>query len=198
MLKTDARPATLQNVNLRIEKHGKERVLAADLKIGFQLPSSELDSIEKGLTEMLYRQPTAEGDQLRIEEPATAFTVLKHPSLEPVRLKGKFPGYELTISDPNRQEEPEQAGKGGPLIDGYQPLFLVDVEVKKITVDGQDGGTALILITASMPVDADEVSECSELLEAGEILLTLTPPSAEKQREMQPPAIEVGSSEVVH
>jgi hypothetical protein len=181
MLSTEDRPATLQNVNLRVERHGDERHTAADLKIGFQLPSSELDAIEKGLTEMLYRKPTAEGDQLQIDpNAANAFTVLKHPGLEPIRLKGKFPGYEISIADPNGRQIEDPENPAGPMI--YpDALFLVDVELKKITVEAHDGGTASVTITASVPVDRDELADARDLLEAGDVLMTLTPPKMQAE-----------------
>lgn len=164
MLTTEVRPAYLHNVNIRIEKHGADRSPAADLKLSFQVNSEELDLIEPGLKETLYRQPKS-GDQLHLGATPVSWAVLRHPGLEPVRLKGKFPGYELTLA-------PDLPGA----TDGDE-LPAVDVELKKITVDAHDGGTATVTLTVSFPVTPDEVALSTQFLQEGNLFLTLTPPS---------------------
>ena len=123
MLTTDKREAELQNVNLRYEKHGDERVPAVDLKFQFNIGSADLDGIVPGMRETLYPQPK-QRDQMELEGGSEAFTALRHPDLEPVKIKGKFPGYELELAIPNDDDEPE----------GF-----VDVELKKLTFDAKEG-----------------------------------------------------------
>lgn len=165
MLNTNKRPAKLhKRMNVRFENHGSEAVPACDIHADFAVGSDMLDEIEPGLKAMLYRQPEA-GDQMELTtEAAKAFTVLKHPGLEPIVLKGKFPGYEIEVSDPN-DEQPQAA-----------PFFMVDVTLKKITVEAKDGGTAVITVTAQFLVDEDELAGCLSLLKVQDVLLTLTPP----------------------
>lgn len=170
MLTTDKRSALLQNINLRIQKHGAERVLAADLKFEFQVPAQDIDLISPGLKETLFRPPGS-GEQMELaQDAATAYTVVRNPGIEPVRLKDKFPGYELTM----HADVPE--GISGKM------LFLVDIELKKISVEPHEGGMATIILTASTPVDSGEIAEASEFLEEGDVLLTLTPPKAQAQQ----------------
>lgn len=175
MLNTEKREASLQNVNLRIQRHGEDRVTAADLKFEFSLGSQDLDSIAPGLKETLYRQPTT-GDQMQLGTGPEGWTVLRHPDLEPVRIKGKFPGYELALGLPH--QDPANGEWFG----------LVDVELKKVTVDPKDGGTVVVTVTASMPVDDDEVGEITAFLRAGDVLLTLNPPTATEAPAVAPDA----------
>lgn len=165
MFQTDTHPAQLTNVNTRIEKHGAERELAADVKLVLKVSSDALNDIEPGLRESLYRTP-ARGDQLSIvdkNDPA-AYTVLKHPSLEPVQLKGKFPGYELTLAPLSEDGETAE-------------LFLVDVELKKLAINAHDGGSCTLTVTASANVDTGEVGQLLAFLVAEDARVTLTPPS---------------------
>lgn len=161
MLTTDKREAELQNANLRYQKHGDERVPAVDLKLQFNIGSIDLDGIVPGMRETLYRQPK-QGDQMELDAGPEGWTALRHPDIEPVKVKGKFPGYELGLSIANDEEATE----------GF-----VDVELKKLTFDPMEGGTVVVTVTASLTIEEDDAPAVIAFLRAGDVLLTLTPPA---------------------
>lgn len=170
MFNPQSQTAVLTNVNVRIEKHGKERKLAADFKLSMKIPSDDLNEIEPGLRESLFRTPQS-GDQLQlVDENAARFTVLKHPLLEPQVLKQKFPGYELTIAPPGTEGDAEG-----------ENLFLPDVELKKFTIEPHDGGSCTVSVTASAQIDRDDAAWALGFLVDGDVLLTLTPPKLQAQ-----------------
>lgn len=168
MLNTDKQQGQVIHVNTRIQNAGATRILAADTKIGFMVNSDVLNDIHPGLRDSLYRQPDKEGDQLQLDAPSS-YTVLRHPGFEPMKFKHKFPGYEITLTPPE---------------EGAEPLvFLVDVTVKKIEVDPQQGGSALITLTASAAVDLEEAADLLDALVREDVLITLVPPTDQEEGE---------------
>ena len=96
--------------------------------------------------------------------------MLKHPLLEPQRLRQKFPGYELTISPP-----------GTEATDTGEDLFLPDVELKKFAIEPHDGGSCVVQVTASSEIDREDAAFALGFLIDGDVLLTLTPPKLQMQ-----------------
>src|SRR5690606_22221528 len=97
MLTLEIHLATLSNLNIRTEKHGDERQLAADLKLSMNVAGVVLNDLEPGLHESLFRKPGS-GEQQDLIDPAL-LTAVKFPLLDPVSLSHKFPGYELELSE---------------------------------------------------------------------------------------------------
>jgi hypothetical protein len=164
--------ARLTNLNVRCERHGEERATACDVKMVVDVEAARLNDLSPGLCESLFRKP-GKGDQMPLVEVGkkqdAGFTVLKHPGLEPQKLKQKFPGYELRLSPPDVDKE----------------LFLADVEVKNFTIEPHEGGSTRITFTASSLVDDDEIGELLALLREEDAIATLTPPKAQAQTEHQ-------------
>jgi hypothetical protein len=167
MLTANNHTTRIVNVSNRIEKHGTERMLAADIKLSMSVSSDVLNDLESGLRESLYRTP-ARGDQLSLvdKNDSAAYTVLKHPCLEPLRLKQKFPGYELTLRPIGLEDD-----------DDSQDMFLADVELKKFDIEAREGGSCTLTFTASSLVDNDEAAYLLAALVAEDTQLSLTPPS---------------------
>ena len=65
MFNPQRQTAVLTNVNTRIELHGKDRKLAIDFRFSLNIPSDDLNAIEPGLRESLFRTPQS-GDQLQL------------------------------------------------------------------------------------------------------------------------------------
>lgn len=159
MLALKQHNASLSNLNLRIERHGDERQLAADLKLSTNVAGSVLNDIERGLHESLYRQPGA-GEQPDLIDPAL-LTAVKFPQMEPVRLSHKFPGYELEIVGSEDDE----------------PVFLAGVELKKITAHPLEGGSAELTFTVSANVEPEDVHELTALYIRDDVVISLKPPT---------------------
>lgn len=165
MFQVTKHDASITNINLRIERHGEDRQLSVDIKFALSVGNEALDTIEKGLRESLFR-PASKGQQMSLTEGADALVAVKHPMLDPISLSHKFDGYEVAI---------------GTHLELEEDLFLVDVELKKFTLKPIEGGSVGVTLTASANVDTDELSELADALIRGDVLLTLTPPSAQAQ-----------------
>lgn len=169
MFHLDKSNANVTNLNLRAEKHGDENQPACDVKISVDIPAERLNDIHPGLCESLYRKP-GKGDQLPLVEvgkkPEPGFTVVKHPGLEPLQLKQKFPGYELTIG----KDEDEEG------------LFFADAEVKNFTITPHEGGTTNVKFSVGAHVDEDEIAGLLPFLRDPGAVITLTPPKAQAEQ----------------
>lgn len=172
MFHLESSNAQISNLNLRAEKHGDENQPACDIKISVDLPAERINDIGPGLCESLFRKP-GKGDQMPLVEvgkkPDPGFTVLKHPGLEPLQLKQKFPGYELSI-----------AGEDG---DPEQGLFFADGEVKNFKITPHEGGTTNVTFTVGTHVDEDEIAGLLPFLRDPAAVITLTPPKAQAEQQ---------------
>lgn len=170
MLNLEKSNAKVTNLNLRAEKHGDENQPACDVKISVDLQAERLNDIAPGLCESLFRKP-GKGDQLPLVEvgkkPDPGFTVVKHPGLEPVQLKQKFPGYEVSIARPEAD-------------DG---VFFADGEVKNFKITPHEGGTANVTFTVGVYVDEDDIAGLLPFLRNPDAVVTLTPPKAEAEKQ---------------
>ena len=161
MFGLDKHDCSIGNVNQRIERHGDERALAADIKFSTTAGNVILDSLEKGLKEALFRKPNR-GEQQDIPGIGQALTAVKFPNLEPQRLSHEFSGYELTIDG---------------MLEASEPIFLADVKLKKFVIEPLEGGSVGLTFTASANVEPSDLAELSEALIREDVRVTLTPPA---------------------
>ena len=169
MFKLERENAKITHLNLRSEKHGDENTPTCDIKVSVDVAAERLGDIHPGLCESLYRQPTT-GDQIALidKKAEKAFTVIRHPGLEPVKLKQKFPGYELLVFAPGSDDDE----------DG---IAFVDGEVKNFTIIPREGGTTTITFSVGTEVDEDDISGLLPFLRDPDAVLTLTPPSRQAE-----------------
>ncbi|MBN8428711.1 MAG: hypothetical protein J0L65_14700, partial [Xanthomonadales bacterium] len=106
------------------------------------------------------------GEQQSLPTIGDTLTAVRFPSLEPLKLGHEFAGYELQIDG---------------LLEGTQPIVLVDVKLKRFAFEPKEGGSVALTFTASANVDPDELAELSEALIREDVLLTLTPPAKADQ-----------------
>jgi hypothetical protein len=57
MLAIDRHNASMSHLQIRIERHGDDRKLAADIKLSMNVHGTVLDDLERGLHESLFRKP---------------------------------------------------------------------------------------------------------------------------------------------
>jgi hypothetical protein len=173
MFNLDNANAQITNLNLRAEKHGDENEPACDIKVSVDIPAERLDDIHPGLCESLYRRPST-GDQIALidKKAEQAFTVVRHPGLEPVRLKQKFPGYELQVFSPADS-------------DGSEGLLFADAEVKNFTITPHEGGTTNVTFSVGVTVDEDDIAGLLPFLRDPDAVLTLVPPKAQAQHDAE-------------
>ncbi|WP_223485281.1 hypothetical protein [Stenotrophomonas indicatrix] len=162
-------PAAVSNVNLRIEKHGDERHLAVDLSITTSTSNLVLDHFDKELRKALFRKP-GKGEQQSLPTIGDHLTEIKIPSLEPIKVGHEFRGFELQIDGE---------------LDSTQPIFLVDVKLKKFVIAPKEGGSVELSFKASASVTSDEVAELTEALIRENVVLTLQPGQAEEPKQQE-------------
>lgn len=160
MFQLDKTESSVKNLNVRSERHGDERVLAVDVKLETKVSNTILDSIDPDLRKGLFRKP-GKNEQQELPTIGTELTAVKFPYIEPLKLNHEFEGYEL-----------ELAG----LLDGIEPVFLVDVKLKKLTVAPLEGGSVTLTLTASANVDADELSQLADAFVREDVRVSLVPP----------------------
>ncbi len=162
MFQLEAHEAAIANLNSRIERHGDERALAADIKFNTSASNAVLDHFGPGLKEAFFRKPTKGEQQDLPNIGGSGLSAVKFPSLEPLKLAHEFAGYELQIDG---------------MLEGTDPIVLVDVKLKRFVFEPKEGGSVELSFTASANVDADELAELAEALVREDVRLTLTPPS---------------------
>ncbi|MCI2243830.1 hypothetical protein L3067_04305 [Xanthomonas sp. PPL568] len=175
MFQLDKHEASIANVNQRIQRHGEERQLAADIKFVLSVSNEALDSFDPTLRADLFRKPGSGEQQALPQIGHAALTQVKHPALEPLKLNHELTGYEL-----------ELAG----MLETGDPVVLVDVKLKRFVIEPKEGGSVAMTFTASAEVDADEISELSAAFIREDVLLTLTPP----KRAAQEPDLSEGDT----
>lgn len=166
MFNLDKHEATFVNLNTRIERHGEDRELAADIKISLRAQNTILDQLEPGLRTDLFRK-AKRGEQPDIPEiGGDQLVAVKHPSVEPLRLSHELTGYELEIAG---------------LMDQIEPVLLVDVKLKKFVVAPLEGGSVELTFTASALIEHDDVTDLCKAFVREDLRLTATPPKRQAQ-----------------
>ncbi|MEA5123268.1 hypothetical protein [Xanthomonas floridensis] len=161
MFQLDKHEASIANVNQRIQRHGEERQLAADIKFVLSVSNEALDSFDSTLRHDLFRKP-AKGEQQDLPQiGGDGLTAVKHPALEPLKLSHEFTGYEMHLAG---------------LLETADPIILVDVKLKRFVIEPKEGGSLAMSFTASAEVEPQELAELSEALIREDVLLTLLAP----------------------
>lgn len=156
----DKHEASIANVNQRIQRHGEERRLAADIKFSLSAGNSVLDAFDPHLRQDLFRAP-GQGEQQELPGTGNGLTEVKHPALEPIRVSHEWTGYELQI---------------GGMLEAVEPIVLVDVKLKRFVIEPKEGGSVEMTFTASAEVEPSELAELSEALIREDVLVTLIAP----------------------
>jgi hypothetical protein len=166
MLSLTRAEATLGKIVNNHEKHGREkRVTNFAFPLQFRCKADKLDEIARGLCASLFRKPEAGDQQELVGE--TEFTVVNCPDLKPSTLSQQYTGYEMTLT-PRGSESDDDEGA----------LFLVDVKLGSFSIQPYEGGMCDVSFTATARIDLEtEAVPALRLNEAGDVLVTLTPPT---------------------
>jgi hypothetical protein len=139
--------AKVAHVNLRIEKHGEEEVLACDVKIEADVPNTFLDQLSPTLRSSLYM---AEGEapapgQIPLVADATHLPVLRYPFMGEQR----FPGVEMFTATAHFHTRPK---------------VTIAAKVNDLRATLKEGGTVELQFRLQFVADADQVAKLSSLL----------------------------------
>ena len=163
MFQLEQHEASIGNVNQRIERHGDERELAADIKFTTTAGNALLDSIEKGLKEALFRKP-GKGEQQALPIDGNNLVALNLPLLGEQKIATEYEAYEVEIAS---------------LLGHIEPLFFADAKVKKIAWLPIEGGSISMSLTVSIQIDEDDDAPLLAAWRRGEAKLSLVPPKAQ-------------------
>ncbi|SNR98798.1 hypothetical protein SAMN05192560_2097 [Methylobacillus rhizosphaerae] len=95
MFNLDKSVGKLINVNPRAELHGKDTVLAVDIKVEHKLHNDILSEFHPTLKAFLYER--GDDDQLELIEDKTHLTKRKFPLIPAFKYELKLSGYEVKI-----------------------------------------------------------------------------------------------------
>lgn len=161
----------IKSFNPRSEKHGpNQNVLAGDLSCETNMHSSVLDLFDKGLRKLLYRKPApGEQSELPLGDSNDGLTARKLPNLAPLRFEEAFPGYTIAI----------QTG-----LALNEAIEIDDVELSSFVVEALDGGSCKVSFRASFHPDGKTSGKLCQLIQ-DTCEMTLTPPTAEEQKQRE-------------
>ena len=149
--------ATVAHLNTRLEKHGEEDVLAADIKFTTDVPNTFLDKLSPGLLVSLYRhEGETPGEQLGIDSEHRP--VLRYPQIDAIKWDGKIEAAEVVLHGKNKAEN-----------------TVLEANVTKLHLVCKEGGTVTATFLLQMLVDSTLVAQWSELL-GKSVKLSVIPP----------------------
>jgi type IV pilus assembly protein PilA len=163
MLKLSQYPAKLLRINLSASVHGEEEKPGAALFFSISVPNEKLDELHTGLRHALFQPESGpQADMLGDDH----LPALRVPGLGHVPFDQKYPGYHTAVST---------------------EFNSVDVGMAKCQIDGfklvpKVGGQCAVTFRVKVTPDPT-IGELAMLINQ-EILLTLTPPTAEEQKAM--------------
>ena len=159
MFSLDKKQATLDNLNLRAERHGDETVSAADLKISLQAANLSLDAFDPALRRAFWRRPGA-GEQAELIDDDNHLTVLRFPKIKTIKYEHELKGCAVEI----------EYGLGG-----VSNIRLDGCDVDKFTFDPLEGGSVNVAFRVKCQPSGDQVARLYELIQ-DDIVITITPP----------------------
>ena len=160
MFSLDKKSATLDNLNLRAEKHGDETVPAADLKVSMQASNLILNAFDQSLRLAFWRRPGA-GEQAELIDDDSHLTVLRFPKIKTIKYEHELKGCAVEI----------EYGLGGT-----SNILLQWCDVDKFTFDPLEGGSVNVAFRVKCRPTGDQVARLYDLIQ-DDIVITITPPA---------------------
>jgi hypothetical protein len=147
MIELTHHPVKILHLNVRSELHGDEEKTAVDIKLGFDVPNSALDSLGDGLRDALYEAPD---DPDLLGPDAEHLTHVRYPQLGTLKWSGEFASVGLHLHLGNGR------GKGD--------LKFAETKFGRLTVTAKEGGTCACMARAQVLPTPDETAKLVGLL----------------------------------
>lgn len=156
----------------RLEKHGEEDVLAADLEFSLETSNVDLAMFHPELRAALYRGTEAEA-QAELVEDKNHMPVLRFPEIsESIKWAGQpMKEAELRI---HTHKNPERH------------LVFAETTVGKFRLECKDGGTVVIRFRAQIYPSDEGAGKLSGLLRDGECTISVTPKAEDEGASGEP------------
>jgi hypothetical protein len=148
MIALEKHPVKILHLNVRTEQHGDEERTAVDIKLGFDVPNTYLDSLGDGLRESLYEiDPGADPSLL---DEGDHLTHVRYPQLGKQKWAGEWDAVGLHLHLGNGR------GKGD--------LLFVESTFGKFLFTAKEGGTCSCEARAQVLPTPDETAKLVGLL----------------------------------
>ncbi|MBE5272142.1 hypothetical protein [Stenotrophomonas sp. B2] len=166
MFQLETHDAVFSNLNLRKEKHGEDKVPAADMKFAVQAQNTILDTIDPAIRPAFFRK-AKRGEQQSLPIDDNDLVALNLPILGKQKIELKIAGYELRIDS---------------LMGHIEPLFFADCKLKELTWEAIEGGSVSILLTVQSTLEDEDAAPLLAAWSRGEVSVTLVPPKPVEQQ----------------
>lgn len=162
--------STLAHVNLRTEKVGRDKTRpAADLKFVTDIPNTQLEEIEPGLLQALYRGKDEGGHQGDLMANPEALTTPRFPKAKPFQPNEDWPGYALDLSHGSFDAK---------------AIELDKVTLKGISLTAKNGGTVELSFSLGCHPEPADIAILYDLM-GQDVEIELAPPSLEALRQLR-------------
>lgn len=147
MIALEHHPVKILHLNVRSELHGEEEKTAVDIKIGFDVPNTHLDTLGENLREALYAAPD---DPDLLGEDDQHMTHVRYPQLGTLKWAGDFSDVGFSLHLGNGR------GKGD--------LVFMEAKFGKLAFTVKEGGTCSCVARAQVLPTPDETAKLVGLL----------------------------------
>jgi hypothetical protein len=147
MIALERHPVKILHLNVRTELHGDEEKTAVDIKLGFDVPNTKLDTLADDLRIALY-DPPEDPDMLGPDE--ANLTHIRFPQLGPLKWNGRIESVGLHMHLGNGR------GKGD--------LLFTEAKFDKLSISVKEGGTCACVVRAQVLPTPDETAKLVGLL----------------------------------
>jgi hypothetical protein len=163
----------INDINIRTENHGSDRVLAADLQLVATVKNKILTEFSPALMDALYQESNdddTDQTELELHEPGD-LTQIKFPNMSPFKWGDEYDDYALKMD----------YGIGG-----RSDLEQIGVKVNQFGFAPKDGGMVEIKFRLQIRPQTQDGDKLLAILLKGKTEITLTPPDpvAAEQKEL--------------
>lgn len=161
--------AVMTNMNVRLEKHGKEEVLACDLSLEYEMANTGLAMFSPALRSAFYQRSQGPQGELPGTDDADYMPSLRFPALSSHNWEaGELTGAELRFHYGATE-------KGHVVFEG--------AKIGKYRFNCKEGGTVLLQFKGQvLPTDV-QMGKLSKILADKSCIISITPPKAEPSGE---------------
>ena len=161
--------SVLNNVNVRAENHGEDKVLGIDLKLSLTLSNDVLGEFDPDLKTALFKVPETGQEELDLEE-ATRLSALKFPSMGSIGWGSDLKGYKFKL----------HYGIGGEQSD----VILQDCKVNSFRFTPKEGGSVEISVRVQANPQLSDMPKVLEYL-GREATIDLLPPEEQEPEQQE-------------
>jgi hypothetical protein len=147
MIALQKHPVKILHLNVRSEMHGDEEKTAIDIRLGFDVPNTYLETLGPGLRDALYDEP---GDPDLLGKDDEHRTHVRYPQLGTLKWAGEYASVGLHLHLGNGR------GKGD--------MLFVESKFGRLTVTPKEGGTCACVARAQVLPTPEETAKLVSLL----------------------------------